>query len=104
MKQSKLFSILFLVIVSFVAYPTLAINLVSPLVSQNANAVNPAESAMGRINEIRSMDKSTLSSAEKKELRKELRKLKKDNGEKRNGIYLSVGALVVIGILLLLLL
>lgn len=63
-----------------------------------------AQRAVNRIIEIRNMDRSHLTSSEKKELRKELRLLKKESKPKKNGIYLSVGAIIVIGLLLILLL
>ena len=55
-----------------------------------------------RILEIKEMDKSQLNSNQKKELRKELRTMKKaiNNG----GVYLSVGSIIIIVLLLILLL
>ena len=55
-----------------------------------------------RVEEIRSMDKSTLSATEKRELRKELKGIKEK--VKRDGryIYISVGTLLVIILILLL--
>jgi hypothetical protein len=57
---------------------------------------------MNRLEEIKSMDRSELTSAEKKELRKEVRELKKKIADTNGGIYLSAGAVVVIIILLIL--
>ncbi len=66
-----------------------------------------------RLNEIKAMDMSTLSSFEKRELRKEVRGIKselKAKGEStyiqgsNGGIYLSVGAAILIVLLLILLL
>jgi Flp pilus assembly protein TadB len=57
-----------------------------------------------RVEEIRSMDKSDLSRAEKKELRKELRELKKQSKALGGGVYLSVGAIIIIILLLILIL
>lgn len=60
-------------------------------------------SLVTRLDEINSMDKSTLSRNEKKELRKEVRTIDKqlrDNGV----IYISTGALIIIIILLIILL
>ncbi len=75
-----------------------------------------------RLKEIKAMDLSELSSSEKKELRKEVRSIKKDlkeysksnadatananatgEGEAGPGIYISGGAIIVILLLLLLL-
>ena len=55
-----------------------------------------------RLVEIKKMDKSNLTRVEKKELRKEVKELKKQANN--NGIYLSVGAIIIIILLLILLL
>jgi hypothetical protein len=73
-----------------------------------------------RLNEIKAMDIPALSSTEKKELRKEVRSIKSElktisksdskspaNSEAKdrgNGVYLSVGAIIIIVLLLILLL
>jgi len=56
-----------------------------------------------RVNEIKAMDFSTLSSTEKKALKKELKEAKKEAQAVR-GIYLSVGAIIIIILLLILIL
>ena len=88
------------------------------LVPAFSNAVNSAEPVAtpltgmsileqnkayeNRILVIKEMDKSQLNSNQKKELRKELRTMKKaiNNG----GVYLSVGSIIIIVLLLILLL
>jgi predicted Mrr-cat superfamily restriction endonuclease len=71
------------------------------------------EARIARFNEIKAMDNSTLSSSEKKELRAETRSIKKEmkaNGEityvegGHGGLYVSVGAVIVIVVLLVILL
>lgn len=57
-----------------------------------------------RVEEIRAMDKSNLSRAEKKELRKELKEMKKKANAIGGGVYLSVGAIIIIILLLILIL
>lgn len=64
-----------------------------------------------RLNEIKAMDMKALSSSEKKELRKEVRGIKselKANSESAavnsGGVYVSVGAAILIVLLLILLL
>lgn len=54
-----------------------------------------------RVEEIRSMDKSELTAKEKKELKKELKAIKKDVG---GSIYIGAGTLLVIILLAILLL
>ncbi len=56
-----------------------------------------------RLNEINNMDKSDLNSSEKRELRKEVRSIKKQAAEMGGGIYISVGAIIIILLLLVIL-
>ncbi len=63
------------------------------------------EKITNRVEEIRTMDKSNLSRAEKKELRSELREMKqKARKLGGGGIYLSVGAIIIIILVLILIL
>ncbi len=57
-----------------------------------------------RVEEIKNMDKSNLSRADKKELRNELRTMKKHARAMSGGVYLSVGAIIIIILLLILIL
>jgi hypothetical protein len=57
-----------------------------------------------RLEEIKAMDKSTLNSSEKKALRKEVRTIKAELNSTGNGVYFSVGAIIIIILLLILLL
>ena len=59
---------------------------------------------LSRLDEIKNMDKSSLKSAEKKALRKEVRAIKSNLKASGNGVYLSVGAIIIIILLLILLL
>jgi hypothetical protein len=60
-----------------------------------------AEQIESRLIEIRNLAKTNLTAHEKKELRKEVKSLKKEGN---HGIYLSIGAIIIIIILLLILL
>lgn len=69
----------------------------------------PAESAeakalVTRLDEIKAIDMSTLKSTEKKELRKEVRSIKRELKDISGGVYVSAGALILILILLIVLL
>lgn len=85
-----------------------AVTAPAPVASVDASVL------VARIETIKAMDFSTLNSAEKKELRKELRTIKTDlkKSNKRDvvvshgngGIYLTVGGLIVIILLLILIL
>ena len=57
-----------------------------------------------RLDEIRSLDKRTLSISEKRKLRREVKEIKKELAAMSGGIYLSVGAIILIALLLILLL
>ena len=79
----------------------------------NAAMVNPSDSAkdaaiyshiVTRVNEIQSMDKTTMSDNSKSELRKELKQMKKQAGGLDKRVYLSVGAIIIIILLLILIL
>ena len=80
-----------------------AVDPTSAPISSPAEAAK-ANSLIVRLNEINTMDKSNLSSLEKKELRKEVRATNKQLKELNGGIYLSVGAVIIILLLLILLL
>lgn len=77
-------------------------------VSTLATATKAAESAkvkvlLDRLDEIKAIDKSKLSSSEKKLLRKEVRATKEQLETTGGGVYLSVGAIIIIILLLILL-
>ncbi len=63
-----------------------------------------AEALNARLIEIKEMDKSNLSAAEKKELRQEVRAIKSELKDISGGVYLSIGAILVVVLLLILLL
>lgn len=57
-----------------------------------------------RVNEIKALDKSTLTPSEKRSLRKETRSLKQQLRQLSGGVYISAGALLVCLLLIILLL
>lgn len=71
---------------------------------ENTSTDLRAQQVVNRLVEIRNMDKNNLTSSEKRELRKELKQLKKEAPKRRSGLYISVGTIIIIGLLLLLLL
>ena len=62
-----------------------------------------AKAIMARLEEIKAMDKSEMTSKEKSQLRKEVRTLKTQMAQLGGGVYISAGALIVILLLILLL-
>ena len=74
-----------------------------------AVVTNPADEAKVkvlevRLNEINKMDKSNLTTSDKRELRKEVRSIKKQMSEVGGGVYISVAAIIIILLLLIILL
>ena len=57
-----------------------------------------------RLNAIKEMDKSAMSSSERKALRMEVRAMKSEIREGNGGVYLSIGAILIIVLLLIILL
>jgi len=76
----------------------------SSSMSSNKSAESiQAHVLLSRLSAIKAMDKSHLSSSEKKNLRSELRTTREQLKNIGNGIYLSLGAVIVIILLLILL-
>ena len=75
-------------------------------ITATAPAKSPeVEVLLSRLNEINAMDKSTMSKPEKKQLRKEVRSIKRNLNElSGGGVYVSVGAIIIILLLLIILL
>lgn len=62
-----------------------------------------AKALVERLEVIKAMDRSDLSSAEKKELRHETKAIKKELKAMGGGVYVSAGAVIIILLLLILL-
>lgn len=79
---------------------------------KNSTAIAPNTKEMptevkvmfSRLEEIKAMDKSSLNYSERKALRKEVRAIKADLKATGNGVYFSVGAIIIIILLLILIL
>jgi hypothetical protein len=63
-----------------------------------------AKALLLRLDEISATDMTNLKSAEKKELRKEVRSIKRELKDLSGGVYVSAGAIILILILLIVLL
>jgi hypothetical protein len=79
----------------------------------NAAIVNPSDSLkdaaiyshiISRVNEIQTMDKTSLNENDRAGLRKELKQMKKQADGLDKKVYLSVGAIIIIILLLILIL
>ena len=62
-----------------------------------------AKALLIRLDDIKAMDKTKLNASDKKNLRKEVRSIKRELKNISGGVYISAGALIVILILLILL-
>lgn len=105
MKKLSLYVMVLLVSISSIATPIFATEKNATVVPNETKEV-PADVRiqLNRLEEIKAMDKSELSRSEKKVLRKEVRAIKADLKAKNHGIYLSVGAFIIIILLLVILL
>ena len=72
--------------------------------SDSATDSRVAAQIIQRVNEIQAMDRSNLTSDEKKALRKELMGLKKQADGLDKKVYLSIGAIIIIILVLILIL
>jgi hypothetical protein len=63
-----------------------------------------AQQLLQRLEDIKKTDKSTLSRTEKRELRQEVKGIRKEMKVIKGGVYLSVGAIIIVVLLLILLL
>lgn len=106
-QMKKLNFFLMIMIVSLSVFPTTMLaNEKNSVAIETTSKEVPAEIQLklDRLEEIKDMDKSDLSRSEKKELRKEVKEIKADLKSSGNGLYLSVGAIIIIILLLILLL
>jgi hypothetical protein len=96
-------SLTFLPVQSFAATKEEPSSLVVTKPPEPAEAAE-AKALITRLDEIKAMDMSTLKSSEKKELRKEVRSIKRELKDISGGVYISAGLLILILVLLLILL
>jgi hypothetical protein len=101
MKIQNILKSLLLIIVLSTASPLMAGTNHKPVLE---NREAEASRLTNRLEEIKAMDKTTLSRSEKKALRVEVREIKKDLAVVSGGVYLSIGAILLIALLLILLL
>lgn len=106
MKKTKLYLLVLMISISFLPNTILGAtgNTISMASTDPKEVPQAVKVQLERLDEIKAMDKSTLSSTEKKELRKEVRAIKTSLRSTGNGVYLSVGAIIIIVLLLILLL
>ena len=104
MKKLRLYLMIMVLSLSF--FPTTSFaaeNNSNSLAANTKNVPVEVNVMLNRLDEIKAMDKSSMSSSEKRELRKEVKGIKKELKATGKGVYLSVGAIIVIVLLLILL-
>ena len=105
MQKIKLLTMVMLLSLTSIQATTTTIRPITPIEISNPKEISAeVKILLDRLDEIKSMDRSTLNSKEKKELRKELRSIKSSLARSGNGVYLSVGAIIIIILLLILIL
>jgi hypothetical protein len=102
MKTVKLLRTLLIMTIMSVAAPVMS----APTVMNPVPVETKEEQAtrlQHRLEEIKAMDMSQLSRKEKKALRGEVKQIKKELKEISGGVYVSVGAIILIVLLIILL-
>ncbi len=102
MNLRKLLPVLLITLSATLVTPAFAAAKTPPVKTGTPAANARSQQLEDRIREIKNMDKSNLTARERHELRRELRHIKDEN--RHNGIYISVGAFIIIILLLILLL
>ena len=107
MTFNKILRIASLVLLIAIALPASSAIIV-PASSQTNSAAKTdnarAQQLLQRLEYIKGMDKSEMTRLEKKSLRKEVKEIKKEMKVMSGGVYLSVGAIIIVILLLILLL
>ena len=102
-KLFKIFSLFLILIAAAIPVKSFAAINLKPLSDSTANA-RMLSDIVNRVTEIQRMDKANLSITEKRQLKKELKEMKQKAEGLDKRIYLSVGAIILIILLVLLIL
>lgn len=103
MKKRILSIALFVILIALIT-PAKAMLVDSTDNNSNKTEMTRGQVLMARLEEIKNADKSHLTRFEKRDLRKEVKSIRKEMKASGNGIYLSLGAIIIIVLLLILLL
>ena len=101
MKTGKIFRVFMLIAMLAIASPAFC-DAVTPTPAETTE--QRVTRLQNRLEEIRSMDSKQMTRQEKKALRGEVKAIKKEMAEISGGVYLSVGAIILVALLLILLL
>lgn len=108
--KKKIYQLAFILMISLTAVTSQAAIINNDGTKEKAAMMSNEEKAARikaiefRVNEIKAMDKSTLSRIEKRELKHELKDMRKEAKVMNGGVYLSIGAIIIIILLLILIL
>lgn len=102
MKINNFSKTLFVILLLGITCPSMAVS--TPGNIDHSTSETRAAGLQNRLEEIKALDKTELSRAEKKALRKEVKEIKKELATMAGGVYLSIGAIILIALLLILLL
>ncbi len=102
MKTHKVIKSLFIAAMMALASPAFAVT-AGPVALTEETPEQKVERLHKRIEEINAMDRSKMSRAEKKALKKEVRQIREEAKALSGGVYISVGALLIIILLIILL-
>lgn len=100
--MSAFLSLTFIPMQSKAATDSTSIVMNSTQAAATAGAIQ-ANTLTLRLNEIKEMDKSNLTFSEKRKLRREVRQIRATLEGSNGGIYISVGAIIIIVLLLIIL-
>jgi hypothetical protein len=100
--KTKFFRTLLLIAMFATVAPSMSFATTTDPVAETKEAY--ARQLTSRLEEIKAMDTKNMSREEKKVLRTEVKAIKKELKEVSGGVYLSIGAILIIALLLILLL
>jgi hypothetical protein len=102
--KQTLFAVVFFMFLSISGFSAVTDPALTGEVSKEATSIRVAELET-RLHEIEAMDIKSMSRTERRTLRKEVRAIEKEmKTMANNGVYISVGALIIIILLLILIL
>ncbi len=107
MNIKKIIVTVFVTVFSIVASPAFSnpnFTGTSPSAPPKENVDVRGQELLQRLHEIKEMSKANLTSQEKKDLRHEVKDIRKELRVSHKGLYLSLGAIIIIILLLILLL
>ena len=104
MSKLRIITLILMVATAAPAFASTPTPVTETILSNTPNTEAQTTILINRLQEIRDMDKSNLSRADKKELREEIRLIKSTLKASRGGLCISVGAAIIIVLLLILIL